>query len=156
MVGVVSFLNFPGLCVSFRVGIFFFCVIFLMSDWFKGLSNKFLSSRAGKLLLLAGTDRLDKPLMIGQMQGTPSPLPSPRHSPPPRCPHPTRSHPSPSSMDFVLRVGKYQLVVVPEAGHFVHEDVPARTAEGLIELWRRNDREAIRRVAMLNKKKPGQ
>jgi hypothetical protein len=26
-------------------------------------------SRAGKLLLLAGTDRLDKPLMIGQMQG---------------------------------------------------------------------------------------
>ena len=38
-------------------------------DWFKGLSGKFLSSRAGKLLLLAGTDRLDKPLMIGQMQG---------------------------------------------------------------------------------------
>jgi len=26
-------------------------------------------SRAGKLLLLAGTDRLDKPLIIGQMQG---------------------------------------------------------------------------------------
>jgi protein phosphatase methylesterase 1 len=39
------------------------------SDWFKGLSGKFLASRAGKLLLLAGTDRLDKPLMIGQMQG---------------------------------------------------------------------------------------
>jgi hypothetical protein len=38
-------------------------------DWFKGLSGKFLASRAGKLLLLAGTDRLDKPLMIGQMQG---------------------------------------------------------------------------------------
>lgn len=43
-------------------------------DWFKGLSGKFLGSRAGKLLLLAGTDRLDKPLMIGQMQGIP-PLP---------------------------------------------------------------------------------
>jgi protein phosphatase methylesterase 1 len=40
-----------------------------MIDWFKGLSGKFLGSRAGKLLLLAGTDRLDKPLMIGQMQG---------------------------------------------------------------------------------------
>ena len=41
----------------------------LTIDWFKGLSGKFLGSRAGKLLLLAGTDRLDKPLMIGQMQG---------------------------------------------------------------------------------------
>jgi protein phosphatase methylesterase 1 len=37
--------------------------------WFVGLSNKFLSGRGGKLLLLAGTDRLDKELMIGQMQG---------------------------------------------------------------------------------------
>ena len=72
-------------------------------DWFKGLSAKFLNSKAGKLLLLAGTDRLDKPLMIGQMQG------------------------------------KYQLVVIPEAGHFVHEDVPAKTAEALTELanWAR-------------------
>jgi protein phosphatase methylesterase 1 len=42
----------------------------LMLDWFKGLSGKFLGSKAGKLLLLAGTDRLDKPLMIGQMQGS--------------------------------------------------------------------------------------
>ena len=42
----------------------------LTEDWFKGLSGKFLASRAGKLLLLAGTDRLDKPLMIGQMQGS--------------------------------------------------------------------------------------
>ncbi|KAI1610314.1 protein phosphatase methylesterase 1 [Exophiala viscosa] len=37
--------------------------------WFVGLSKKFLESRGGKLLLLAGTDRLDKELMIGQMQG---------------------------------------------------------------------------------------
>jgi hypothetical protein len=44
----------------------------LTEDWFKGLSGKFLGSRAGKLLLLAGTDRLDKPLMIGQMQGMPT------------------------------------------------------------------------------------
>ncbi len=38
-------------------------------NWFVGLSRKFLESRGGKLLLLAGTDRLDKELMIGQMQG---------------------------------------------------------------------------------------
>ena len=39
-------------------------------NWFVGLSRKFLEARGGKLLLLAGTDRLDKELMIGQMQGT--------------------------------------------------------------------------------------
>ena len=37
--------------------------------WFVGLSKKFLSSRGGKLLVLAGTDRLDTELTIGQMQG---------------------------------------------------------------------------------------
>jgi protein phosphatase methylesterase 1 len=39
-------------------------------NWFDGMSNKFLTARGAKLLLLAGTDRLDKELMIGQMQGT--------------------------------------------------------------------------------------
>lgn len=38
-------------------------------DWFVGLSKKFLAGRGGKLLLLAGTDRLDTELTIGQMQG---------------------------------------------------------------------------------------
>lgn len=38
-------------------------------DWFVGLSKKFLEAKGGKLLLLAGTDRLDKELIIGQMQG---------------------------------------------------------------------------------------
>ena len=37
--------------------------------WYAGLSAKFLSVPAAKLLILAGPDRLDKPLMIGQMQG---------------------------------------------------------------------------------------
>ncbi|GAA5860674.1 hypothetical protein JCM3774_006247 [Rhodotorula dairenensis] len=37
--------------------------------WFTGLSKKFLACRTAKLLLLAGTDRLDKDLLIGQMQG---------------------------------------------------------------------------------------
>lgn len=43
-------------------------------NWFIGLSRKFLDSRGGKLLLLAGTDRLDKELIIGQMQGMVSSL----------------------------------------------------------------------------------
>lgn len=39
------------------------------SDWFVGLSKKFLEAKGGKMLILAGTDRLDKELIIGQMQG---------------------------------------------------------------------------------------
>jgi len=37
--------------------------------WFINLSKKFLGSRCAKLLILAGTDRLDKELTIAQMQG---------------------------------------------------------------------------------------
>lgn len=40
------------------------------SDWFEGLSQQMLDSNVqGKFLLLAGIDRLDKALTIGQMQG---------------------------------------------------------------------------------------
>lgn len=45
------------------------------SDWFVGLSKKFLEARGGKMLILAGTDRLDKELTIGQMQGTLTQIP---------------------------------------------------------------------------------
>ncbi|KAF9037867.1 protein phosphatase methylesterase [Hymenopellis radicata] len=38
-------------------------------SWFEGLSSRFLTCRTARLLVLAGTDRLDKELMIGQMQG---------------------------------------------------------------------------------------
>lgn len=38
-------------------------------NWFTGMSAKFLRGRAAKGLVLAGTDRLDKELMVGQMQG---------------------------------------------------------------------------------------
>lgn len=38
-------------------------------EWFTGMSGKFLRGRAAKGLVLAGTDRLDKELMVGQMQG---------------------------------------------------------------------------------------
>lgn len=75
--------------------------------WFKGMSEKFLKGRGAKMLILAGTDRLDRELMIGQMQG------------------------------------KFQLVVLPEAGHFVQEDVPEKTVELLVEFFRRNDRSAL-------------
>jgi len=76
-------------------------------DWFVGLSKKFLEARGGKLLLLAGTDRLDTELTIGQMQG------------------------------------KYALQVFPEAGHFIHEDLPERTAISLVDFYRRNDRSTL-------------
>lgn len=76
-------------------------------SWFTGMSQKFLRGRGAKILMLAGTDRLDKDLMIGQMQG------------------------------------KFQLVVLPEAGHFIQEDVPDRTAELLAEFFKRNDRSTL-------------
>lgn len=38
-------------------------------DWFIGLSKNFVNATTSKLLILAGTDNLDKELMIGQMQG---------------------------------------------------------------------------------------
>ncbi|KAH7289968.1 hypothetical protein KP509_30G026200 [Ceratopteris richardii] len=37
--------------------------------WYKGLSDLFLSSPVPKILILAGTERLDRALTIGQMQG---------------------------------------------------------------------------------------
>ena len=37
--------------------------------WYKGLSDLFLSIITPKVLVLAGTDRLDRPLTVGQMQG---------------------------------------------------------------------------------------
>ncbi|KAI1339625.1 Alpha/Beta hydrolase protein [Xylariaceae sp. FL0016] len=76
-------------------------------NWFAGLSKKFLGARGGKLLLLAGTDRLDTELTIGQMQG------------------------------------KYALQVFPEAGHFIHEDLPEKTAVSLVDFYRRNDRSSL-------------
>ncbi|KAI0259130.1 protein phosphatase methylesterase [Gloeopeniophorella convolvens] len=72
--------------------------------WFKGLSGAFLAARTARLLVLAGTDRLDRELMIGQMQG------------------------------------KFQMVVVPNTGHMLHEDDPATLAQTLVEFWRRNER----------------
>lgn len=44
-------------------------------NWFTGMSSKFLGGKGAKLLILAGTDRLDKELMIGQMQGKAASIP---------------------------------------------------------------------------------
>ena len=37
--------------------------------WYEGLSTAFLGFKGPKVLMLAGTDRLDRELTIGQMQG---------------------------------------------------------------------------------------
>lgn len=70
--------------------------------WFQGLSNKFLSVPCAKLLLLAGVDRLDRDLTVGQMQG------------------------------------KFQMQVLPQAGHAVHEDMPDQVADILATFLVRN------------------
>lgn len=78
-------------------------------------------------MLLAGTDRLDKELMIGQMQGTCFPT----------------SDCIPECNLMHVSAGKYQLQVFPEAGHFVQEDQPTKTAQVLVDFYRRNDRSAL-------------
>jgi len=72
------------------------------SGWFTGLSTRFLSVPTAKLLLLAGVDRLDRELTVGQMQG------------------------------------KFQMQVLPQVGHTVHEDSPDRVAEVLATFLIRN------------------
>ncbi|BDA49543.1 Protein phosphatase methylesterase 1 [Coccomyxa sp. Obi] len=69
--------------------------------WYEGLSDAFLGVKVPKVLMLAGTDRLDRTLTIGQMQG------------------------------------RFQLVLLPQAGHAIHEDEPARTAEVLLNFLQR-------------------
>ena len=39
--------------------------------------------------------------------------------------------------------GKYQLQVFPEAGHFIQEDQPTKTAQVLVDFFKRNDRGAL-------------
>ena len=72
------------------------------TGWFQGLSQRFLTTPGAKLLLLAGVDRLDRDLTVGQMQG------------------------------------KFQMQVLPQVGHTVHEDSPDRVAELLASFLIRN------------------
>ncbi|CAG5119871.1 unnamed protein product [Candidula unifasciata] len=72
------------------------------TGWFEGLSQKFLSCSAPKMLILAGPDRLDRDLTIGQMQG------------------------------------KFQMNLLPQCGHAVHEDVPDKVADVLASFMLRH------------------
>ncbi|DBA69992.1 TPA: hypothetical protein ACH3X2_012343 [Trebouxia sp. C0005] len=69
--------------------------------WYKGLSDLYMTVTAPKVLILAGTDRLDRSLTVGQMQG------------------------------------KFQLVLLPQAGHAVHEDEYQRSAEVIANFMQR-------------------
>ncbi|KAH7908901.1 Alpha/beta hydrolase family-domain-containing protein [Hygrophoropsis aurantiaca] len=77
------------------------------SDWFTNLSSLFLAARTARLLVLAGAERLDTPLMVGQMQG------------------------------------KFQVEVVRDVGHVLHEDDPQALAQIFVAFWRRNERARV-------------
>ena len=64
-------------------------------EWYLGLSEAFLAVQVPKVLMLAGADRLDRPLTIAQMQG------------------------------------KFQALLVPNAGHAVHEDEAEEVVKGV-------------------------
>ncbi|KAI7830864.1 Alpha/Beta hydrolase protein [Kickxella alabastrina] len=70
--------------------------------WYTGLSKTFISVPTAKLLILAGSDRLDKELLIAQMQG------------------------------------KFQLDLLPAAGHTIQEDLPNMVGDAIILFWKRN------------------
>ena len=70
--------------------------------WFQNLSKLFLSLSCPRVLVLAGMDRLDKDLTVGQMQG------------------------------------KFQLQVLENVGHAVHEDAPDRLADVIASFLVRN------------------
>ncbi|KAJ2781852.1 Protein phosphatase methylesterase 1 [Coemansia javaensis] len=76
-------------------------------SWYQGLSQTFAAAPAARLLILAGTDRLDKELLIAQMQG------------------------------------RFQLELLPAAGHTIQEDLPERVGDILAAFWGRNQRANI-------------
>ncbi len=86
--------------------------------WFAGLSKKFLAGRGGKMLLLAGTDRLDTELTIGQMQGVYSPswLPSPSPFPFPLSPFPVLFSPFPAPLHPLIWTST-PLSILPSSPH---------------------------------------
>ncbi|KAJ2889045.1 Protein phosphatase methylesterase 1 [Coemansia asiatica] len=87
------------------------------SEWYTGLSRTFVGAPTAKLLVLAGTDRLDKELLIAQMQG------------------------------------KFQLELLPAAGHTIQEDLPDRVGDIILSFWRRNQPLDISSVRHLPQKK---
>jgi protein phosphatase methylesterase 1 len=97
-------------------------ILTCFSGWFTGLSKSFLAARTARLLVLAGADRLDRELMIGQMQGK-------------------------FQMSVITGVGHMIQEVRPplfegrdDALICVHQDDPKKLAEVIIEFWKRNER----------------
>lgn len=115
--------------------------------WFHGLSQLFLAVPAAKLLVLAGVDRLDKDLMIAQMQGKFQVSDCKLFG--------TRLWKgcevfcclcfdlALALTRLVLLVSLYtycvpQNMVIPGAGHVVHEDRPSETADVIRDYLVRN------------------
>jgi hypothetical protein len=69
------------------------------------LSQRFLSAKCARMLVLAGQERLDKDLMVGQMWVADTALAS------------TSRYVRLTSH----RQGKFQLEVLPDVGHYLHE-----------------------------------
>ena len=95
------------------------------TGWFTGLSGKFLSARTARLLILAGTERLDKELMIGQMQGKFQlvVIPGVGHM-----------------VHEVCAICLPRLAEAKPSDGGVAQDDPTHMAEVLVEFWRRNER----------------
>ncbi len=93
--------------------------------WFTGLSSKFLASRTARLLILAGTERLDKELMIGQMQGK----------------FQLVVIPGVGHMVHEVRLICFENRKSTE--RHPSQDDPRRMADVLVEFWRRNERVVV-------------
>jgi protein phosphatase methylesterase 1 len=48
-----------------------------------------------------------------------------------------------SNHKILTQAGKYALQVFPEAGHFIHEDLPEKTAIAIVDFYKRNDRSTM-------------
>lgn len=90
--------------------------------WFEGLSAKFLTTRAARLLVLAGTDRLDNQLMIGQMQGK------------------FQLVVVPGVGHMLQEVWTFLFLETFLIYYYFPKDDPIRLTEIVVEFWRRNER----------------
>lgn len=98
--------------------------------WFQDMSKNFLALKTAKLLIL-GELVFPIPLSVAPKLTS-------------RCTAGT------DRLDTELTIGqmqgKFQLSVMPDVGHSLHEDDPRRTAQLLRDFWSRNDREVLKGV----------
>jgi protein phosphatase methylesterase 1 len=109
--------------------IFSIHMLIFLSGWFPSLSSLFLALRSARLLVLAGAERLDTTLMVGQMQGK-----------------------------FWLEVMTgsevghlvHEVCLLPACVGYLDDELtciqddPTRLAEILADFWKRNERVVIR------------